>query len=79
MLGFYVTRNQTCPIYEPSRYYQAFCCPIETYSFFIFPFLEWKHIVHMETIKTEGIDGFEDVGRKMASLRLHPNAMDATV
>ena len=34
---------------------------------------------HLETIKTEGIDGFEDVGRKMASLRLHPNATDASV
>ena len=32
---------------------------------------------HLETIKTEGIDGFEDVGRKMASLGLHPNATDS--
>ena len=78
--GFYVPRNQTCPIYEQSRYYQAFCCPVENYSFLIFPLLEWKHIVwYLETIKTEGIDDFEDVGRKMASLRLHPNATDASV
>ena len=34
---------------------------------------------HLETIKTEGIDGFEDEGRKMASLGLHPNATDASV
>ena len=34
---------------------------------------------HLETIKIEGIGGVEDVGRKMASLGLHPNATDAFV
>ena len=34
---------------------------------------------HLETIKTEGIDGFKDVSRKMASLGLHSNATDASV
>ena len=45
-----------------------------------FPFWNGNTLFgHLEIIKTEGIDGFEDVGRKMASLRLHPNATDATV
>ena len=34
---------------------------------------------HLETFKTEGIDGFEDVGIKMANLGLHPNVTDASV
>ena len=34
---------------------------------------------HLETINTQGIDGFEDVGRKMANLGLHPNATNASV
>ena len=34
---------------------------------------------HLKTIKTEGINGFEDVDRKMASLGLYPNAIDASI
>ena len=78
--GFYITSNQTSSIYKPYWYYQAFCCPVETLFSLFFPYWNGGTLFgHLKIIKSEGMDGFEDVGRKMAKLGLHPNATDALV
>ena len=48
--------------------------------FLFFPYWNGNTLFgHLGTIKIKGIDGFEDVGRKMASLDFHPNATDASI
>ena len=59
---------------------KPFAAQLKPIFFLFFPYWNGNILFgHLEIVKTEGIDGFEDVGRKMASLGLHPNATDASV